>query len=148
MGKQRFTKSEICHQLIETILWHLVDSSNEVLTHDRLCRQSRDMVKPKDSVRHLMDVWLVCLENNCPNLALMVVNRNHHLPGDWYYDLYETIHPSELYHRENHFKEEVEKIKSYLDWHLLAEKYELNEDLISRLSLRQRRLKQLTQTNE
>ena len=141
--KGKIKATEVCHAFMETILWHIVDPMSESLNHGSLCRQSAVEIEARGSIPFLKDLWILCSTNNCPNLASIVLNQRSHLPGDWYFDLYEAINPEVSYQRTNHYKEEVEKVYSYMDWHTLALKYNLSESLILKLSLRNLKLKQL-----
>ncbi|MDB8559593.1 hypothetical protein [Turicibacter sanguinis] len=143
MGVGKLTSLEICSSFMEVILWHLLEPETEFLTHDVLCQRSQLGINSRDSSRYLKDVWDICREKGCPNLAIMVINQRSKLPGDWYYDLYEALYPTVRYQRGQRFKEEVEKVKSFLNWHELAQCYQLSESLILQLSLRSLKLQQL-----
>lgn len=143
MGKIKPTPAEICTAFMETILWHLVDPTAEFLDHALLCSQSGFELSAKDSVNYLRNVWAICHEYGCPNLSVMVFNKKDQLPGNWYFNIYESIHPECQYQRSQLVKDEILKVESYLDWDEVAKKYHLSEPLILRLTARKRKLKLL-----
>lgn len=136
MRNVKVTESDVCKKFMETILWSLLDSRTHVLTHDELCRKSQDIVQPKDSARYLKTICHLCAVSECPNLASMIVNQKHKLPGHWYYDLYEALNPGTLYHRVELFQNEVAKVMAYKGWAQIAKRYFLDEELVLQLSLR------------
>ncbi len=69
MGTIKPTPAEICTTFMETILWHLVDPTAEILNHSLLCAQSGLKLSAKDSVNHLKNLWMICKECGCPNLC-------------------------------------------------------------------------------
>ena len=148
MGTIKPTPAEICTTFMETILWHLVDPTAEILNHSLLCAQSGLKLSAKDSVNHLKNLWMICKECGCPNLTVMVFNKKSHLPGDWYFNVFESINPEIRYHRAQHVKEELLKVEAYLDWDEIAKKYCLSEALIFRLTARKRTLQLLKKVRD
>lgn len=72
---------------------------------------------------------------------ILVVNQKKKLPGDWYFELYEAMHPGVMYRWGNHIKSELKKLYAYQDWHVVAKRYGLSENLLLQLKLRSLRLK-------
>ena len=143
MGPIKPTPAEICAAFMETILWHLVDPTTEFLNHGLLCSQSGVKLSAKDSVSYLKNIWAICNQYGCPNLSVMVFNKKTQLPGNWYFNVYESIHPGCQYQRAQLVKEELLKVEEYLDWDEVAKKYHLSEVLILRLRARKRKLELL-----
>ncbi|MDB8559595.1 hypothetical protein [Turicibacter sanguinis] len=107
MGSSKGRSLEVCRKFMETLLWNLLESKDGVLTHTELCERCDGIVHHKDSVRYLRELWVVCCENGCPNLSLMVVSQGERVPGKWYYELYEASHPVTFYYGRERFKAEM-----------------------------------------
>lgn len=108
--------------IIEVLLKLLKEDKNKALiTYKELCSGIGNMIIPRNTAGFLGDISEWCHEVGAPMISVIVVNQKNYMPGSGFFDLYKDLYGVEVTDKEQVFREELAKVRSYDGWKEFAE---------------------------
>lgn len=102
------------------------DGEKALITYGEMCNRANNIIDPRTSAGYIVDLSIICYENDMPLISVMVVNGETYMPGGGFYRLYTELTGNEVDDEMSVFKEELKKVIEYQYWDKLSNLLDLN----------------------